>query len=111
VEINYQCMFDGERGTITRIGKYLAFRPDGDEEEFTVHPKQCRRLKKKAPRRRVVINIDLSGRIRGAQFLTDSGYGGGPVLGAFFSDNDNVEFVEVRRPAGSSAQKGKGKSQ
>lgn len=75
-------------------GKFLEYRGGavwigyaGGEAGFL--RQQCRRLKKKT-RRVVVLNIRPSGEIRGAAWRGEPCH-----LGAFYSDNTDVEFIEV----------------
>lgn len=71
---------------------WLEFKIDGDNDSFyVVHPKQCRRLKKKELRT-IAANITADGQLMGAHLRGDI-----QALGAFFTDNEEVEFVEVRR--------------
>lgn len=89
---------NGKPGTIVCI-----FHNDGrlnvnfDDKKLgqarTFHTKQCRRLVKKE-RRKILVSISQTGEIRGARMTVDTL--GGTQLGNFFSDNDTVEFREVR---------------
>ena len=57
-----------------------------DDETYTVHPKQCRRLIKK-PRRRVWVNVDCH-----ELFISDKAV---PPLNRGWK-----EFIEARKPKG-----------
>lgn len=77
--------------TIVSINDEGYIETDGGEN---CHPKQCRKLVRKE-RRRILVNINQSGGISGVCFKGKVKIES--LLGDFYSDNDTVEFIEMKR--------------
>lgn len=79
----------GGMATVTWVGdgESVHVRFDNNAEtDYQVHPKQCRRLKKRE-RRRVYFALELSG----------DGYSNGTEIFKSLKPGERVDFIEVRK--------------
>lgn len=83
-------------GTVERItpNGHLEIIPDKGSTRKFMHPKQCRRLRRKK-RREFEISISSSGEIKGCSEIGDSNQW--KSIGFFYKDNNIVHVREVRK--------------